>query len=176
MGESTGGNASGTDILWAPWRIEYIENAEKTTGCIYCVKPSQSDDRGSLITHRGKYAFVIMNRYPYNNGHLMVVPFRHTADLSVLEDSEKLELFDLLIASQRVLTQVMNPQGFNIGMNLGRTAGAGVADHLHFHVVPRWNGDTNFMPVLGHTKVVSEGLDQTWSKLVGAFNKKIERG
>ena len=106
----------------------------------------------------------------------MVVPFRHTADLSVLEDPEKLELFDLLIDSQRVLTQVMNPQGYNIGMNAGRTAGAGIADHLHFHIVPRWNGDTNFMPVLGHTKVVSEGLDQTWSKLVEAFNKKIERG
>jgi len=176
MGESTGGNASGMDILWAPWRIEYIENAEKPAGCIFCVKPSQSDDRGNLITHRGKSAFVIMNRYPYNNGHLMVVPFRHTADLSVLEDSEKLELFDLLIDSQRVLTRVMNPQGFNIGMNAGRTAGAGIADHLHFHIVPRWNGDTNFMPVLGHTKVVSEGLDQTWSKLVEAFNKKIERG
>jgi ATP adenylyltransferase len=175
MEDSFGGNASGSGILCAPWRIEYIENAEKPAGCIFCVKPSEADDRGNLITHRGKSAFVIMNRYPYNNGHLMVVPFRHTADLSGLEDEEKLELFDLLIASQRVLSDVMHPQGFNIGMNLGRPAGAGIADHLHFHVVPRWNGDTNFMPVLGHTKVISEGLDQTWLKLVEAFRKqKIE--
>jgi ATP adenylyltransferase len=171
MDDSSRGNASRTDILWAPWRIEYIENAETPAGCIFCTKPSESDDRGNLITHRGRSAFVIMNRYPYNNGHLMVVPFRHTADLSDLEDSEKRELFDLLIVSQRVLADVMRPQGFNIGMNLGRTAGAGVADHLHFHIVPRWNGDTNFMPVLGHTKVVSEGLEQTWLKLTLAFDK-----
>jgi ATP adenylyltransferase len=171
MSESSEHKKSGPDILWAPWRIEYIESADKTPGCIFCVKPSENDDCKNLIPFRGKRAFVIMNRYPYNNGHLMVVPFRHTADLSELEDAEKLELFDLLIASQRVLADVMRPQGFNIGMNLGRPAGAGIADHLHFHVVPRWNGDTNFMPVLGHTKVVSEGLEQTCDKLTREFER-----
>jgi ATP adenylyltransferase len=172
MAGSSDEKAADPGILWAPWRIEYIENAEKPSGCIFCLKPRETDDRANLIACRGKSAFVIMNRYPYNSGHLMVVPMRHTADLAVLGDDEKLELFELLVASQRALTDVMRPQGFNIGMNLGRSAGAGIADHLHFHVVPRWNGDTNFMPVLGHTKVVSEGLDQTWSKLVEAFKKQ----
>jgi ATP adenylyltransferase len=172
MPDSPGGNASGAEILWAPWRIEYIENAEKPGGCIFCVKTAATDDRGNLIAYRGRSAFVILNRYPYNNGHLMVVPFRHTADLSALDGAEKQELFDLLIASQRALSDVMQPQGFNIGMNLGRTAGAGIADHLHFHVVPRWNGDTNFMPVLGHTKVISEALEMTWSKLVDVFKRQ----
>ncbi len=174
MAGSTGKKAEHPEILWAPWRIEYIENADRPPGCIFCLKPREADDRANLITCRGKSAFVILNRYPYNNGHLMVVPRRHTAELSDLADDEKLELVELLIASQRALTEVMRPQGFNIGMNLGRCAGAGIAEHLHFHVVPRWNGDTNFMPVLGHTKVVSEGLEQTWAKLVKAFNKKIK--
>jgi ATP adenylyltransferase len=182
MADSKDGKAPGPEILWAPWRIEYIENADRQTGrnppdcnptdCIFCVKPRETDDRANLIVRRGRTAFVIMNRYPYNNGHLMTVPMRHTADLSALGTEEKIELFDLLIESQRILTEVMKPHGFNIGMNLGRPAGAGIEDHLHFHIVPRWNGDTNFMPVLGHVKVVSEGLEQTWLKLVEAFNKQ----
>jgi ATP adenylyltransferase len=177
MADSPDGKAAGPEILWAPWRIEYIENADRLSGgnppgCIFCVKPRETEDRANLIVRRGRTAFVIMNRYPYNNGHLMVVPGRHTADLSALGTEEKIELFDLLTASQRVLSEVMKPQGFNIGMNLGRPAGAGIEDHLHFHIVPRWNGDTNFMPVLGHVKVVSEGLEQTWCKLVEAFNKQ----
>jgi ATP adenylyltransferase len=110
-----------------------------------------------------------MNRYPYNNGHLMIVPYRHTCELASLSREEKIESLDLLAASQAVLTEVMHPHGFNIGMNLGRVAGAGIADHLHFHIVPRWDGDTNFMPILGHAKVVSEGLEQTWEKLIGGF-------
>ena len=156
-------------FLWAPWRMEYIKNADKETACIFCSKPRESDDKANLIVYRGTTAFVMMNRYPYNNGHLMVVPNRHTSRLESLSGNEKLELFDLLIDSQKVLNEVMQPHGYNIGMNLGRTAGAGIVDHLHFHIVPRWDGDTNFMPVVGHTKVISEGLEETWEKLNHVF-------
>ncbi len=113
-----------------------------------------------------------MNRYPYNNGHLMVVPYQHTSEISSLSSEEKIELFNLLEISLNVLKKVMKPQGFNIGMNLGRLAGAGIADHLHFHIVPRWGGDTNFMPVVAHTKVISEGLEQTWEKLKREFDRR----
>lgn len=159
-------------ILWAPWRIEYIKNTSREKGCIFCGKPKQSEDRKNLILHRGDTAYVIMNRYPYNNGHLMVVPFKHTPELSELSGDERLELFGLLELSRSVLSTVMRPQGFNIGMNLGRLAGAGITEHLHFHVVPRWGGDTNFMPVIGHTKVVSEALEETWSCLKAVFDSK----
>jgi ATP adenylyltransferase len=171
LARQSDGNRPGTEILWAPWRIEYIESTDRPDGCIFCIKPAETDDRANLIVHRGVRAFVILNRFPYNNGHLMVVPYRHTADLSALDPEERAELFDLLVASQRALVSGLRPHGFNIGMNLGRTGGAGIEDHLHFHIVPRWNGDTNFMPVLGHTKVVSEGLERTWEKLVPAFGK-----
>ncbi len=162
-------------VLWAPWRMEYIRNTEKSLDCIFCVKPSEDVDRKNLIVHRGSDAFVIMNRYPYNSGHLMIVPYRHTAELSTLTGSECAELFQLLARSEQVLKTVLKPHGFNIGMNLGRIAGAGVEDHLHFHIVPRWNGDTNFMPLLGHAKVVSEGLEHTWERLVKAFPDPTSR-
>lgn len=152
-------------ILWAPWRIHYIKNTRREKGCIFCTKPSESDDQGNLILYRGRHAFIIMNRYPYNNGHLMVVPFQHTASLEDLPDPVRLELMALLDLSQKALGEVMHPQGFNIGMNIGRLAGAGIEEHLHFHVVPRWGGDTNFMPVIGHTKVISEALEETWEQL-----------
>ena len=163
-------------ILWAPWRIEYIEDMDKdnTSGCIFCEKPGENEDTKNLIVFRGRQAFVIMNRYPYNNGHLMVVPFQHTCELSGLNDKEKLEIFDLLALSQKVLTDTLKPQGFNIGMNLGRLAGAGIDSHLHFHLVPRWGGDTNFMPVLGHTRVISEALEETCSKLSLGFSRLIK--
>jgi ATP adenylyltransferase len=157
------------DILWAPWRIEYITQP-KEAGCIFCNKPSENQDKKNFILFRGKSAFVIMNFYPYNNGHLMIVPFRHISDIADLTADEKLELMDLLALSKEALRQTMSPQGFNIGMNLGEVAGAGIKDHLHFHIVPRWNGDTNFMPICGHTKVVSEGLTETWEKLKKAFD------
>ncbi|MDM7925213.1 MAG: HIT domain-containing protein [bacterium] len=169
MSGSSGNAGDGPDILWAPWRMEYIESVNRPSGCVFCLAWDGKDDRASLVVHRGESAFVILNRFPYNNGHLMVVPVRHTADLGGLDGREKLELFDLLEASRKALDEAMHPQGYNLGMNLGRTAGAGIADHLHFHLVPRWNGDTNFMPILGHTKVVSEGLEQTRDKLAGAF-------
>ncbi len=156
------------DILWAPWRIQYIEQP-KEPGCIFCIKPAENQDKKNLIIYRGQQCFVIMNFYPYNNGHLMVVPFRHVSDLTDLDNKERLELMDLLAMCKDALKSTMFPQGFNIGMNLGEVAGAGVKDHLHFHIVPRWNGDTNFMPICGHTKVVSEGLAETWERLKNVF-------
>lgn len=158
------------DTLWAPWRIEYIKQV-KEPGCIFCSKPAQQQDQENFILFRGETSFVIMNYYPYNNGHLMVVPFRHIADIAELNDDERLELMQLLALSKEALMQTMSPHGFNVGMNLGQVAGAGVKDHLHFHIVPRWNGDTNFMPISGHTKVVSEGLAETWSSLKNALDK-----
>lgn len=153
--------------------MEYIETCEsQDDGCIFCDKPAENKDQANLILHRGSQSFVIMNRFPYNNGHLMVVPYRHTSDLASLTPGEKEEVFDLLITCQNVLKSVMRPHGYNIGMNLGQIAGAGIADHLHFHILPRWSGDTNFMPVLGHAKVVSEGLERTWMKLHQAFQSK----
>lgn len=157
------------DRLWAPWRVEYIKQSNPPSGCIFCDFPKASDDRENLIVHRGDKAFVIMNRYPYNNGHVMIVPYQHTALLSDLCDSEMLELMHLLRQTQAALDLTMQPQGYNIGMNLGRVAGAGIDAHLHIHVVPRWNGDTNFMPVTGGTKVISEALDQSWEQLKNAF-------
>ena len=159
------------DILWAPWRMEYIlkakDGAEK--GCIFCNRVEQTRDQENLIIYRSKHAFIIMNRFPYNNGHLMVVPYRHSGNLLDLKPEEQQDLFSLLQLSVKVLEAVMSPHGYNIGMNLGRVAGAGIEDHLHFHIVPRWNGDTNFMPIIGDTKVVSEALDKTYLKLVEAL-------
>lgn len=158
------------DKLWAPWRIEYILQP-KIEGCIFCTAATENRDQKNLIIHRGEHCFVIMNYYPYNNGHLMVVPYRHIAELEDLSEFENKELMDLLSQCVRVLKQKISPHGFNIGMNLGTVAGAGIKDHLHFHIVPRWNGDTNFMPITGHTKVISEALQQTWEKLKAGFEE-----
>lgn len=157
------------ETLWAPWRIQYIEQP-KFEDCIFCDKPAENRDKENYILYRGEFSFVIMNFYPYNNGHLMVVPFRHTSDISDLTKEERLEMMELLSLCKDALTRTMAPHAFNIGMNLGEIAGAGVKDHLHFHIVPRWSGDTNFMPIVGHTKVVSEGLTQTWEKLKAQFD------
>jgi ATP adenylyltransferase len=157
-------------ILWAPWRMEYIKSP-KEEGCIFCNRIQQDNDRENLIVFRGVRAFVIMNKYPYNNGHLMIVPYHHEAEIENLNAAESQEIMALLQASVRALRKVMSPHGFNVGMNLGKYAGAGIDDHLHFHVVPRWDADTNFMPIIGHTKVVSEGLWETWEKLRLAFQE-----
>jgi ATP adenylyltransferase len=148
--------------------MEYILGV-KEPGCIFCDKPLQSSDRENLIVHRGASCFVIMNKYPYNNGHLMVVPYRHEAQIENLTGAENQEMMALLQAATKALKKVLSPHGFNIGMNAGKTAGAGIEAHLHFHIVPRWEGDTNFMPVIGHTKVISEGLWEAWEKLRVAF-------
>jgi len=158
-------------ILWAPWRMEYIRG-EKEQGCIFCDKPKQMHDRENFLVHRGHAAFVIMNKYPYNNGHLMVVPYRHEAELDKLTVEESCEMTALLQQCARALKMICAPHGFNIGMNVG--AVAGIDGHLHFHIVPRWDADTNFMPILGHTKVVSEGLWETWAQLQEAFQQLAE--
>ncbi|MBI4260872.1 MAG: HIT domain-containing protein [Actinobacteria bacterium] len=151
--------------LWSPWRMEYITAArDESTGCIFCELPER-DDAEALILYRGERGFVVLNAYPYNPGHLMVAPFRHVADLGELDDDEVLDVGRLLQVAERTLREEMSPDGFNLGMNLGRVAGAGVPGHLHWHVVPRWNGDTNFMPVVGETRVLPESLEDTYRKL-----------
>ena len=158
------------NLLWAPWRIEYIEG-EKEKGCIFCEKPKQNDDLNNLILLRGSLSFIIMNKYPYNSGHLMVVPYEHKKDFEYLTDEELLEMNRLIKISIKVLKKVMNPDAFNIGINLGKSAGAGIDEHLHFHIVPRWNGDTNFMPVISNIRVVPEALERTYKKLKKEFEK-----
>lgn len=156
--------------LWAPWRMQYIEVADVTVGgCIFCRFPAEQDDRANLILARGQHAFVIFNRYPYNNGHLMVIPYAHVSSPEQLDAAQQADLHTLLYRTLGILRGAFEPHGFNLGMNLGRTAGAGIADHCHYHIVPRWNGDTNFMPVLGDTRVISEGLTETYDKLAPLF-------
>ncbi|MDD5766248.1 MAG: HIT domain-containing protein [Candidatus Marinimicrobia bacterium] len=157
------------DKLWAPWRIEYIINP-KEESCFFCKYSSENNDRKRLILFRGKNAFVIMNFFPYNNGHIMITPYLHTSEFSELNSETKLEMFNLIESSTKIIREEMRADGFNIGINLGSVAGAGVKDHLHIHVVPRWNGDTNFMPVTAGTKVISEGLEETWEKLRDRFD------
>lgn len=160
--------------LFAPWRGEYIRGSINESGCIFCEKPKEQKDRENLILYRDKLVFVIMNKFPYNSGHIMVVPFKHTADMSELTDEEMVRLFRLTDYSIRILKKRLNAQGINVGMNLGRVAGAGVDQHLHIHIVPRYNGDTNFMPILAEIKVVSEHLERTYDDLLTEFNQ-IER-
>lgn len=154
--------------LWAPWRIEYIKKADEP-GCILCHKPAEKDDAASYILYRGRWNFIIMNSYPYNAGHIMIAPYRHVANLDELSDEEGNEHFQLVRRSITVLRRVFKADGFNVGMNLGRIAGAGIDKHIHTHVVPRWAGDTNFMPVVGDTRVINEALEETYHKLVGEF-------
>ena len=152
------------EYLWAPWRIEYIQMAAES-GCILCQKPKENNDEANFILYRGQHSFIIMNAFPYNPGHLMVSPYRHIANLQDLRDEEATELFDIVKKGLGLLKEVMKPAGFNIGLNLGKVAGAGIAEHLHIHIVPRWQGDINFMPVLSDTKVVSEAVSGTYKKL-----------
>ncbi|MFP4521827.1 MAG: HIT family protein [Fibrobacterota bacterium] len=160
------------DRMWAPWRMEYVSATDdKKDACVFCGKEKPVDDKKDLLLYRGGKCFVLMNLYPYNNGHLMVIPFRHLNDVSLLDADERKEIFDLTVKSKEVLAKVYSPHGFNVGMNLGRPAGAGIDEHIHMHILPRWNGDTNFMPVIAHTKVISEGMESSWEKLRAEFDK-----
>jgi ATP adenylyltransferase len=154
--------------IWAPWRIKYIE-MEKPEGCILCEKPIQNNDALNYILYRGGKNFVIMNSYPYNPGHLMIAPYRHIAKLDELTNEELHEHFEIVSRSIKILRQVFNPGGFNLGANMGKVAGAGIEDHFHTHIVPRWQGDTNFMPVISDVRVVPEALIETYEKLKGKF-------
>lgn len=159
--------------LWAPWRREYIMGDEKPGkeegGCIFCDLPALGDGPENLILHRGRRCYVILNRYPYSNGHLMVVPSRHVRELDALSGEEGSEMFCLAQLCVNILREKFGAQGFNVGLNLGRAAGAGVDEHLHMHIVPRWEGDHNYMTVLGDMRVIPEGLESTYATLRPAF-------
>lgn len=154
--------------LWAPWRLEYIQSADEQEDCLFCTAPAE-DDEQALIVKRGTNAFAMLNKFPYASGHLMVAPYRHVAEFGELEDDEALELHRLAGQGMGALAETYSPQGYNVGWNLGRIAGAGVVDHVHLHLVPRWAGDTNFMPVLADVKVLPEHLIETRRKLADAW-------
>ncbi|MCL5023358.1 MAG: HIT domain-containing protein [Nitrospirae bacterium] len=156
--------------IWAPWRLQYILS-KKGPECIFCEKPKAQSDRDNLILHRSALSFVIMNLYPYNNGHLMVVPYRHLHSITDLNGDELLDLMVMTQLSVRCLKKVFRPEGFNIGLNIGKVAGAGLEEHLHFHVIPRWVGDTHFMAVLGEVRVIPEHVLSTYDKLFPVFRQ-----
>jgi ATP adenylyltransferase len=160
------------EIKFTPWRMAYIKSADApaSSGCVLCELGRSNDDAAAHILYRGTTCYVLMNLYPYNTGHLMVTPYAHTADLPGLDAATAAELFELTRQSVALLGQALAPHGFNIGMNLGRTAGAGIDEHLHMHIVPRWNGDANFMPIVGGTKLIPEALEQTYAKLRPLFD------
>ncbi len=155
--------------LWSPWRLDYIL-ADKQEGCFLCeaVQADVEQDRTNLVVYRGERAFLVLNRYPYNNGHLMAVPYHHTAGLELLTREELNEVMALTVLAVRALREAMQPDGFNIGYNIGKVAGAGLKDHVHCHIVPRWNGDTNFMPVIGETRVIPQSLESAYDQMRAA--------
>ena len=156
---------TGLARLWAPWRMTYIRTAHEPSGCLFCRVARARDDRRDLVLHRGPEAFVMLNRYPYNPAHLMVAVPRHVASFAELSPTERAALMDAVGLAESALDAEYGPHGMNLGANLGRVAGAGFPGHLHVHLVPRWNGDTNFMPVVGETRVLPESLDRTWTRL-----------
>jgi len=167
---------TGIKRVWAPWRMRYIDGSHKDEGCIFCTKPKEEEtkDKENLILYRGKKAFIMMNLFPYTNGHVMVIPYKHTGNIEDLDDDEMLEIMNLCKLTVKGMKDIISPEGFNIGFNIGRPAGAGVVDHVHMHIVPRWIGDTNFMPLLAETKVISEHIFDTYDKLKSALLKLEE--
>jgi ATP adenylyltransferase len=160
------------EILWAPWRMEYVAGGNEKGACIFCPGNDRSRDEERLILSVEERSIVLMNRFPYISGHLLVAPVRHVSSLDALTGEEKLDLITMVERAVGILTKVMNPGGFNIGLNLGRIAGAGVEDHIHFHVVPRWSGDTNYMTVVGDVRVIPEHIRATYEKLLPLFHKE----
>lgn len=158
--------------MWTPWRLEYILS-DKQAGCVFCAMLEAHDDRESLILYRGEHAFLVLNKYPYNNGHLMVVPYRHVDTPEGLTPAEQADLMGLLALSIRALRRSLNAEGFNIGMNIGQVAGAGVKDHVHIHVVPRWTGDTNFMPLFAEVRVIPQALGDTYEQVKAALEEVL---
>ncbi|MBZ0156651.1 MAG: HIT domain-containing protein [Alphaproteobacteria bacterium] len=155
--------------IWAPWRMEYILS-DKEKECIFCVKPEEGRDRENLILHRGGRTFIIMNKYPYTNGHLMVVPYLHVSTLEDLPDEDIADMGRMTKYAVECLRKAFHPEGFNVGINIGEAAGAGIEEHLHLHIVPRWAGDSNFMTVVGEVRVVPEHILETYDKLFPVFN------
>ena len=160
--------------LWSPWRSKYIESFKTKSSdeeCIFCAAAKMAvEDEENLLVHKSEFTYTLLNLYPYNNGHLMVVPYRHVSDFGDLTKDETFEIMIQLQLAQKALIEISAPHGFNIGANLGKVSGAGIDEHIHFHIVPRWRGDTNFMPVLGEVKVISQDLKETKSRLLKAYN------
>jgi ATP adenylyltransferase len=157
------------DRLWNPWRFQYVTKEKKPEGCIFCELPRERRDAENLIVHRARFNYIILNRYPYTTGHLMVVPFAHTDSLQGIDEATADELFALVRQADRHLREVYRPKGMNLGMNLGEAAGAGIAEHIHMHVLPRWIGDANFLTVVGETRILPEDLTETYRKLKAMF-------
>jgi len=158
--------------LWAPWRMEFIEELRnRTSGCVFCELAEPGDDRTRLILHRGKFSYALMNKYPYNNGHLLIIPYKHTGLLTGLDSDEHAEMMSMAAHSMEIMKETMEAEGFNCGFNFGKVAGAGITDHIHFHVVPRWNGDCNFLPIIGDTRSMPEYLETTYDRLIGGFKE-----
>ena len=155
--------------LWAPWRMDYIQT-KNDDGCIFCEKSLSSNDQENLILYRGAEVFALMNLYPYSNGHIMIAPYLHTADTNQLNSVGNQEIMWLANKSMNILKKLMNTAGLNFGANLGKAGGAGIEEHLHYHIVPRWSGDNNFMPVINNTRVIVEALNDSWSKLKPQFD------
>jgi len=153
------------DYLWTPWRYRYVTEGDRPSGCVFCAARDAADDRENLIVHRARQNFIILNRFPYTNGHVLIVPYQHVSGLEDLAEEALLETIRLARECEKHLRAAYHPDGLNVGMNLGRSAGAGIADHLHMHILPRWVGDTNFMTVTGETRVLPEDLLVTWEKL-----------
>jgi ATP adenylyltransferase len=161
------------ETLWSPWRMKYIANNGTPDKCVFCTYPTMADGPQNLIVHRGEKAFVILNLFPYTSGHLMIVPFDHHPSMGEYEPVVRAEMMELVNDSIKVLDKVYKPQGFNIGINQGSAAGAGIAEHMHIHIVPRWNGDTNFMSTIGETRVLPEELEVTYQRLAQAWKKPL---
>lgn len=155
--------------LWSPWRMKYVTDTDNPDGCVFCTAPAQSNDNATLIVHRGKDCFAILNRYPYTSGHLMVVPYAHVSSIELLTPEVRFELFEMVNHAITVLRNVYHPDGFNVGINMGEAAGAGIAEHAHVHIVPRWAGDTSFMSTVGETRVIPEELGVTWQRICDAW-------
>ena len=157
------------DYLWTPWRYQYVTSSGQADRCIFCLAAETTDDRECLVVHRSSDAFVILNRFPYTNGHIMIVPYQHVSSLQDLSEKSLLDMTRLARLAEKHLRDLYRPDGLNLGINLGKSAGAGIAEHLHLHALPRWTGDTNFMTVVGETRVMPEDLEVTWEKLRAAF-------
>ncbi len=162
------------DYLWTPWRFTYVTQADQAADCVFCQKQAGTDDERNFVVYRGQKNYILLNIYPYTVGHLMIVPYRHIATLAEGERDELFEMMDLTRQAEAALRQIYRPQGMNLGMNIGKSAGAGVAGHIHMHVLPRWDADANFMSVIGETRVLPEALPVTWQKLRREFETVIK--
>ena len=162
---------SAQENLWAPWRMDYILADKDEGGCFLCEAAESENDRASFVVARGEKCFAVLNLYPYSNGHILVAPYKHEADMANLSAGELGEMMQFVIQAKQTLDAVMAPHGYNIGFNLGRAAGAGLESHIHLHIVPRWDGDTNFMPVIGETKVIPQHIEEVWEKVTEAFRE-----